>query len=119
MKSSFAFAVLLVASSAWGQPLNDANALDAACLADRIAVFEGRPQLFGTQFDWFDGELSPAPLAAPEEIDAHRATVGLPPLAEAVTQMRATARAEGETAPADLAARRAGFDSWARRVGWR
>ena len=100
-------------------PRGDANALDAAYLSDRIAVFEGRPQLFGTQFDWFDGELSPAPLAEPDEVDTRRANVGLPPLAEAVKEMRAAASAEDAAASADRTARQAGFDTWARRVGWR
>ena len=100
-------------------PRGDANALDAAYLSDRIAVFEGRPQLFGTQFDWFDGELSPAPLAEPDEVDTRRANVGLPPLAEAVQEMRASASVEDAAASADRTARQAGFDAWARRVGWR
>jgi hypothetical protein len=100
-------------------PRGDANALDAAYLADRIAVFEGRPQLFGTQFDWAEGVLSPAPVAAPEGLDARRASVGLPPIAEVTANVRARAAAEGETPPADAAERRAAFEAWARRVGWR
>lgn len=100
-------------------PRGDANALDAAHLADRIAVFEGRPQLFGTQFDWFDGALGPSPVEAPDELDDRRASVGLPPIAEAIASMRARAAADGERAPADLAERQARFETWARRVGWR
>jgi hypothetical protein len=100
-------------------PRGDANALDAAYLSDRIAVFEGRPQLFGTQFDWSDGALSPAPVADPDGLDDRRASVGLPPMAETVAAMRARAAAEGETAPADLSARRAAFEAWAKRTGWR
>jgi hypothetical protein len=80
-------------------PKGDANALDAAYLSDRIAVFEGRPQLFGTQFDWFDGALCPAPVDAPDALDDRRASVGLPPIAEAIAEMRA--RGDGP-APADL-----------------
>jgi hypothetical protein len=100
-------------------PRGDASALDAAYLSDRIAVFEGRPQLFGTQLDWFDGALSPAPVAEPDDLDTRRASVGLPPIAEAVAQARAAAAAESDNGPADLAARRAAFEAWARRVGWR
>lgn len=100
-------------------PLGDANPLDAAFLADRIAVFEGRGQVFGTQFDWIDGVLSPAPLADPASVDETRASVGLPPLAEAILEMRRRAEAEGDRPPADLAAKRTEFDAWARRVGWR
>jgi hypothetical protein len=101
-------------------PMGQANALDAAYLSDRIAVMEGRAQIFGTQFDWDqDGLLSPAPIAEPEDVDARREALGLPPMAETIAQMRARAAAEGETAPADLDRRRAEQDLWARRVGWR
>jgi len=98
----------------------EANALDAAYLSDRIAVFEGREQVFGTQFDWDEnGLLAPAPIADAGAVDERRASVGLPPLSESIAQMRASAAAEGETAPADLSQRRADFEAWARRVGWR
>lgn len=100
-------------------PRGDANMMDAAYLSDRIAVFEGRPQLYGTQFDWFDGALSPSPLADPDDVERRRASVGLPPLAEATASLRAQAAEEGQAPPADLEARRAGFEVWARRVGWR
>ncbi|MDX2233225.1 MAG: DUF6624 domain-containing protein [Hyphomonadaceae bacterium] len=100
-------------------PRGDANALDAAHLADRIAVFEGRPQLFGTQFDWAAGELSPAPVEDPDALDERRASVGLPPMDEAIAEIRARSAAEGATAPLDMAARQAAFEVWARRVGWR
>jgi hypothetical protein len=101
-------------------PQGQANTLDAAYLADRIAVMEGRPQTFGTQFDWdSDGLLSPAPIAEPVSVDERRAAIGLPPMAETIAQMRANAAAEGETAPADLQQRRDDYDAWARRAGWR
>lgn len=96
------------------------NALDTAYLADRITIFEGRPQLFGTQFDWdANGQLAPAPCADPALLDERRASVGLPPIDETIAAMRAEAAASGETCPADLAQRRADFEAWARRVGWR
>jgi hypothetical protein len=100
-------------------PRGDANALDAAYLSDRIAVFEGRKQLYGTQFDWTDGALSPAPIADPETVDVRRASVGLPPLDEATAHHRRTALEEGGRPPADLTARQAAFEAWAKRVGWR
>lgn len=101
-------------------PEGQANALDAAYLSDRIAVFEGSGQTFGTQFDWdADGQLSPAPVRDPEELDARRANVGLPPIAESIAHMRANAAAEGDAPPADLAQRRVEFEAWARRCGWR
>jgi hypothetical protein len=101
-------------------PEGQANPLDAAYLADRIAIFEGGAQTFGTQFDWdANGQLSPAPVRDPETLDDRRASVGLPPMAETVAHMRANAAAEGDTAPSDLAERRAAYDAWARKVGWR
>jgi hypothetical protein len=89
-------------------PEGQANALDAAYLADRIAVFEGGEQTFGTQFDWdANNQLSPAPVRDPEMLDARRASVGLPPIADSIAEMRARA------------ARRAQYEAWARKAGWR
>lgn len=101
-------------------PEGQANPLDAAYLSDRIAIFEGNPQTFGTQFDWdANGQLSPAPVRDPETLDERRASVGLPPIAETIAHMRANAASEGETAPTDLAERRAAYEAWARKAGWR
>jgi hypothetical protein len=101
-------------------PEGQANPLDAAYLSDRIALFEGGEQIFGTQFDWdASGQLSPTRVREPELLDERRASVGLPPIAETIAQMRANAAAEGDTAPADLTQRRAEFEAWARRAGWR
>lgn len=101
-------------------PEGQANPLDAAYLSDRIAIFEGREQTFGTQFDWdANGQLSPAPVRDPEELDDRRASVGLPPIAETIAHMRANAAAQGDTAPHDLAERRAAYEAWARKAGWR
>lgn len=98
----------------------EVNIIDTAYLSDRIAVFEGRPQTFGTQFDWdASGQLSPAPIADPANVDERRAGVGLPPLSDVIASMRASAAADGESRPADIEQRRADFDAWARRVGWR
>lgn len=101
-------------------PEGQANPLDVAYLSDRISIFEGGAQTFGTQFDWdANGQLSPATVRDPETLDERRASVGLPPMAETIAHMRANAAAEGDTAPADLAERRAAYDAWARKVGWR
>lgn len=96
------------------------NIVDTAYLSDRIALFEGRPQLFGTQFDWDEtGMLSPAPIEEPGSVDERRASVGLPPLELAIAETRARAAAEGGKPPADHARRKSEFATWARRVGWR
>jgi hypothetical protein len=54
----------------------------AAYLEDRIAMHEGRPQRYGTQWmdDSRDGRIRPWKLADPEHIDELRASVGLEPL---------------------------------------
>lgn len=110
-----ALALLLEAVEA-----GEINVVDTAYLSDRIAVFEGRPQVFGTQFDWDEaGLLSPAPIAEPEAVDERRASVGLAPLEQSIAEMRGRAAANGERPPADLGKRRGEFEAWARRVGWR
>ena len=54
----------------------------AAYLEDRIAMHEGRPQRFGTQWmdDPRDGLIRPWKLADPEHVNQLRASVGLEPL---------------------------------------
>lgn len=96
----------------------DVDPIEVAMLADRIAFFEGRPQRYGTQFDWDDhGELRPWELDDADGVDSRRAAVGLPPLAE---QLAAAQAGLGrETRPDRAAARRAEMVAWARSVGWR
>lgn len=91
-----------------------------AYLEDRIAVFEGRPQSFGTQLDWDDsGALVPAPIADPATVDVRRAAIGLKPLAEHVAAARNGATADRERTPADLADYRRAAAAFAVEVGWR
>ncbi len=54
----------------------------AAYLEDRIAMNEGRPQRFGTQWidDPSDGRTRPWKLAEPARVDELRTSVGLGPL---------------------------------------
>lgn len=54
----------------------------AAYLEDRIAMHEGRPQRYGSQWldDTRDGRIRPWTLAEPEGVDKLRASVGLAPL---------------------------------------
>jgi hypothetical protein len=101
-------------------PLGQANALDAAYLSDRIAIHEGREQTFGTQFDWdASGQMSPSPVRDPATLDERRATVGLPPIADSIAEMRARVAADGERPPQDMAERRAKYEAWSRKAGWR
>ncbi len=93
-------------------------AVEVAMLEDRIATYEGRPQRYGTQWDWDEqGLLSPLPLAEPERVDEHRAAVGLPPLD--VERARRRAEQTNELVfPATLQKRRREAEAWARSVGW-
>jgi hypothetical protein len=87
-------------------------------LLDRIRVFEGRPQVYGTSFDWDDGgQMSPIPIEEPEAVDDRRAEVGLPTLAESTARHRLESK--GEAKPGNLKHRRQQMEEWARRVGWR
>jgi hypothetical protein len=97
----------------------DAERWWAATLEDRICAFEGRPQVYGTQFDWDDtGEMGLyPPLDDPEGVDTRRAAVGLEPLAERLSSMRAAM--SGVQPPAELGARRREMEEWAKAVGWR
>lgn len=58
-------------------PLGEVNGPSYALLYDRVEMFAGRPQRYGSQFTCIDGELGPHELEAPERLDELRADVGL------------------------------------------
>jgi hypothetical protein len=89
-----------------------------AFLGDRIRTFEGRPQVYGTQFDWDEqGLMSPLPIEDPDNVDVRRTEIGLAPLAEATERHRRESGSEPR--PEDLAARRREAHAWAVKTGWR
>lgn len=99
---------------------SEASAAEVAMVEDRIRVLEGRPQRFGTQYEWDDhGELSPLPIEDPDGVDERRLSVGLPRLGENTRRVREGAQAAGEQPPPDAARRRLEAETWARMVGWR
>jgi hypothetical protein len=85
-----------------------------AYLDDRIRVFEGRPQRYGTQFDLRPEGPVVHDLEDPEQVDTWREAAGLAPLAASL------ARASGDPLPTAEAYRdkRAAGIAWRRRVGW-
>lgn len=98
----------------------DVAAVEVAMLEDRIAFFEGRPQRYGTQYDWTErGELVPWMIEDEAGVDDRRAAVGLPPLDENTRRLREETAREGEGPPRDLQERRECSEAWARSVGWR
>ena len=77
-------------------------------------MFEGRPQLFGTQLEPDDdGTMRPYWIEDPAGVDERRRAVGLAPLSERL------ACAERWPVPADRARYERGYAEWLRRVGWR
>ena len=98
----------------------EAPPVHPAMLEDRIRVAEGRPQLYGTQFDWDqNGEMSPEPIEDRAAVDDRRRAVGLDPLEAQTRRMRAGVALGKERPPRDWAERRRRMDEWARSVGWR
>lgn len=97
----------------------DADPRRLACLVDRIRMFEGHPQRYGTHFGWNGkGEFGPWPAVdQPERADERRAMLGLPPLADAIS---AAASARPLQRPVDeVLAEHRQADEFARRAGWR
>lgn len=85
-----------------------------AYIDDRIRVFEGFPQRYGTQ--WRDGPegLEPYPIEDPDQVDERRAALGLPSLDE----LRASRPRERELDP-EAARRNQELElEWRRTVGW-
>lgn len=80
---------------------------------DRIAYFEGRPQLYGTNMDWIDGEFKRTPVEDIEKLDARRKSLGLPPVS--VTPIFPSM----ERPPLDPIKKQKEFEQWLVRVGWR
>jgi hypothetical protein len=97
----------------------EAPAIHAAYLTDRIRFNERKPQLYGTVFDWDEqGQLSPWMVEDDAGVDERRASVGLPPLADATEEARKQAAAEGNAPPADYGARQWEIEEWSRKTGW-
>ena len=95
---------------------DDAEPSELAMLEDRIRVFEGRAQRYGTQYEWNAAGTAMVPMIGvedPEHVDARRHAVGLPPMRWELPPP------PDESPPRDLAAHRAAGEAWARRVGWR
>lgn len=53
-----------------------------AFLEDRVLMWKGMPQLYGTQCSYQDGVVKPLPILDEQHVDERRAAAGLPPLAE-------------------------------------
>jgi hypothetical protein len=93
---------------------NDVPRWQFAIIDDRIRVYEGRPQRYGTQLRMGPQGLEPHPLENESRINSMRAQAGLPPLAKTLAQ----ARAQPQPSPLEQAALDAAELEFRRSVGW-
>jgi hypothetical protein len=97
----------------------EAPAAQAAFLEDRICTLEGRPQIYGTQFDVDETGLpAPCPIADAAAVNERRRRVGLNTLEERTQEMRA-GQVPQQPDPQARAEYERGRLEWLRRVGWR
>jgi hypothetical protein len=69
------------------QQAGELPADDMAKLTDRILLAAGKPQRFGTQFDWYSGRFQPKGTVNMADIEANRQAAGLMPLADYACMM--------------------------------
>jgi hypothetical protein len=87
-----------------------------AYLMDRIRMYEGKPQVYGTQFmpdeegDWAPWKIEDLP-----HVDQRRTAIGLPLLAERLHEPDPSSRPPR----AKLAAWWREYEEWLRKTGWR
>jgi hypothetical protein len=94
--------------------VGDVPAWQPAMLEDRIRMFEGRPQIYGTQLEPDDkGDMRPYIIDDPEGVDDRRRAVGLEPLAVRL------ARTERQRLPANRQQFERDYLEWLYAVGWR
>ena len=98
---------------------NNADPKSLAYLSDRIAVFEGKKQLYGTQFDWDEyGELSPNSFDDLNNVNERRKSIGLNTLEQQTELIRTQAKNENQSPPTDFEKRKLEIEAWKRKVGW-
>ena len=96
-----------------------ANKKNLAYLTDRIAVFENKPQLYGTQFDWDEnGELSPKNFDDLIKVNLRRNSIGLNSLEKQTEIIRKQAKNENQLPPTEFEKRKIEMEKWKKSVGW-
>lgn len=99
-------------------PPEEIDRKNLICLEDRIRMYEGKPQLYGTQFDWDDnGRLSPVEYDDLQKVNERRKSAGMPSLEEATEQFRR----EQDYFPdrAFIERHRKQYRDWLAKTGWR
>ena len=98
---------------------NKADPKYLAYLTDRIAVFEDKPQLYGTQFDWDEyGNLSPNLFDHVTKVNERRKAIGLNTLEEQTEIIRKQVKNENQSPPPDFEKRKKEIEEWKKTVGW-
>ncbi|WGS83982.1 DUF6624 domain-containing protein [Methylomonas sp. UP202] len=88
-----------------------------AFLEDRIRMYEGKPQIYGTQFQPNkNGLLEPYPIEDSESVNERRQAVGLNTIEERTAELTAQNARENIPAPPDLDEQ---YQQWLYAVGWR
>lgn len=96
---------------------SDVMPWQAAFLEDRIRMYEGKPQIYGTQFQPNNnGELEPYSIENPESVNARRLAVGLNTIEERTAELIAQSTRENIPTPPDLDEQ---YQQWLYSVGWR
>jgi hypothetical protein len=94
--------------------------LEMAMLEDRIRCFEGRPQRFGTQFDWdHNKQMSPLPLDDFDLVQQRRKKLGMRSIEEETEFKRKEAGQSNEKPPENYRAYLAEKEAWLKANGWR
>lgn len=98
---------------------NKADLKSLAYLTDRIAVFENKPQLYGTQFDWDEnGKLSPTPFDDIHKVNERRKSIGLNTIEEQTEIINIKVKRENQLPPKDFEKRKQEMEQWKKNVGW-
>lgn len=98
---------------------NKANPKGLAYLTDRIAIFEGKPQLYGTQFDWDEnGEMNPNQFDDIAKVNQRRKAIGLNTLEEQTKIIKERVKNENQRPPKDFEERKREYNKWKKSVGW-
>lgn len=89
-----------------------------AFLEDRICTYEGRPQIYGTQFEPDEhGMPQPCPITDPEHVNERRLALGMNTIEERTRELQAEQQPEHD--PQRYAQYQREWDAWLKKVGWR
>ncbi|GAB3760594.1 DUF6624 domain-containing protein [Spirosoma pomorum] len=96
--------------------------VNVAFLSDRIAMYENRPQSYGTQFIRNEqSQLEPYQLDGPiDQVNQRRQQLGLNTVEERLAELTAQMNVEKEEpqTAAEQQSEQQAYEAWRRRVGW-